>query len=306
MEQIDQQKILGQLNLDESVWSMGKRRSMPIRQKLGEMNNHDLVIVLSGSLRYLDSDCVLCAGQCIEIDQGMEWVFDFIAESDTQIQIIPRDAWISHNGVLQVLSTTKHEQYLEWMQKLSKSAVKEKARAHKIASILTVFIIAIILLDLIISPLFTHWGRTQNIQLDEGKIQIMSLVIMTFSIGFVVWLIRLTNLSRVEMGLHFKGSGRALLEGVLWSLPFLAIMAFVMHGQPAHWDWNPPFLLSYLFGVFFQEFFARSVLQQGLSKLFDHPRAPLMAVLASNGIFALSHAYLSLLFVVSNTIPALQ
>ena len=155
-------------------------------------------------------------------------------------------------------------------------------------------------LDLIVSPLFTYWGRTNNTMLDQGQIQVMVGVILTFSVGFVFWLIRHLELSKKDMGITLKNSGKALLEGTIASVPFILIMTFVMQNEGVEWDWTPPFLGTYLLGIFFQEFFARGVLQQSFMKLFLHPQKRLLAILASNGIFALSHAYLSLLFVLGS------
>lgn len=168
-------------------------------------------------------------------------------------------------------------------------------------------------------------------RLIPGDVQTSTLAILALATGLAIVAIKRTGFPFAYFGVTWRGWQRSLREGVLFSLPVLALLV----GVKAVWravapdmvsgplfDPFTPFLrpdgsmdwaiygvsaLIYAATCPVQELIVRGCLQSALQSLIDGPRWRVVsvAVLTSNLLFATTHSHLNFAFAVTVFVPGL-
>lgn len=153
-------------------------------------------------------------------------------------------------------------------------------------------------------------------------------VILGFALP--IWcMVRRSGEPLASYGLTWHGSGAAIRDGILWSLPIIAgatLLKLVMvrtipalagvpvislggwldpHGPAGSWQFVLAANLIYLAIVPIQEFVVRGAMQGPLERFLVGPHATAKAIVIANFLFIASHLYLSTSFALTSFVPGL-
>jgi CRP-like cAMP-binding protein len=177
------------------------------------------------------------------------------------------------------------------------------------------------------------YGFAMRIAADLAKtVADTTVVTVPILLGFAVpmyVMMRRSGEPIATYGLTWRGAGPAFRDGLLWSIPLLAVTLVLkvalVRTVPALRD-APVFALGglrdptvaaaavwlalvsnllYVALVPIQEFIARGAMQTSLARFLVGPRSTMMAIVLANAMFMASHLYLSTSFALLAMVPGL-
>jgi CRP/FNR family transcriptional regulator, cyclic AMP receptor protein len=250
-------------------------------------------------------------GEMALVDRGLRSA-SARATTIAELMVIPFDALCSSRGNSQL-----REAYVKILQNLAerlssrlRTSGEERLKEAVERINMGIFVIATIgLLALYILLL----GLMPKISAHVAETSFVSIPLLGIFGLTTAYFLRRSRLSAEVVGLSTSNLRRALVEGVLFSIPIMLLMVLAkwiyLHSNPSHastpvLEWRAvldhyglwsELAFAGVYGLFtaVQEFIARSGLQAPLERFLISKRRALLAIVLSNLLFATTHIHVS-------------